>query len=179
MSANIKRLELLQDLMKNHDKHFPKVQFNIGTWANRLYDTVFKPKQAKTCVSAACALGSAACYRPFIKEGLQLFNDVDWGVLSVKFGDYEDFEAGEKFFGINSSESAWLFNPGEYGTSTNNVKPQMVAYRVAALIQAYTVFNKPLFNDSYELRATSADYGLKKPTEADIKELFADLITTS
>jgi len=142
--TRLRRLKELKHLMENHDKIFPQtLRFDLGTWwegtrpdsfADRNYDQMTS-EESLTCGYAACALGSAACYKPFIEEGLALT-----GYAQVPY--YEGnaaFEAGESFFGITEQESYYLFDPCMYPNNNDDpITADQVARRVQELIEKYS-----------------------------------------
>lgn len=151
-AQRLERLEMLQDMLERHDEIFGKdVKFDIRMWFTD-DDNV-----RKDCGTAACALGSAACYPPFMTMGL---NIQDWQGkkpgeedFSARHSDVcydgeEGCSAGAEFFGITRQESEWLFNPDEYLTKDGYnytdqalprfVKPKVVAHRVGVLIEYYS-----------------------------------------
>jgi hypothetical protein len=128
----LKRLKRLKRMLDNHDKLFTKTKFNINGWCLTKVN-----KKGEVCNTAACALGSACLYKPFMKEGLKL----DGNNLPT-YKRHEEFDAGAKFFGITDSESNYLFSPSAYNSSylekpIKNVKPKHVALRVQELIKQY------------------------------------------
>lgn len=172
-AKELKRLKDLKYMLNNHDKLFKpkKIKFNIGSWVNqnpedrnrmKLYPT--KEEAANNvcqCDSSACALGSAALYEPFIKDGLKweiaVKNEHDekngWSIKGYypeepEFDGFSGTYAGAAFFGISNSESSWLFMPDAYfkangdNLSSKKITPKMVAIRVAHLIKHYTKYPK-------------------------------------
>lgn len=102
----IKRLKQLHHMLINHDKLFTNVGFDLNVW--------HKPS---SCGTAACALGSAALYGPFVEQGLRM-NDSYYGssapACAVDDEHYEGFDAGSAFFGLSLAESYFLFDPDQY-----------------------------------------------------------------
>lgn len=141
---NKKRLERLKHLhcmLKNHDKFFneqecagEKVEFNLSVWKAEK-GSVFHTRQGiKTaCGTVACALGSAALYPPFMKEGLGIAK-TSYRATPV-YNDKTGFDAGAEFFGIDLRESTYLFAPSRYKKDEPNSKD--VARRVKILIKRY------------------------------------------
>lgn len=115
----IERLTILKDMLKDFDKHF-KHRFDMEAWY---------------CGTAACALGSAAVYPPFIELGLSLKGTTLPDYYAPYFNGSRDYWAGVRFFGITFYEALYLFNPEAY--SRTQVKPYDVAERVAELISKY------------------------------------------
>jgi hypothetical protein len=157
----LKRLKQLKYMMENHKKIFPESIFDIDAW--------IKPAKSR-CGTAACALGSACFYPPFQKQGLSIdgykkLSDV--GKAAKKIGedafdfspgfdgnDYDGYETGANFFGIEIDESYFLFKPDHYkncgddGSKTflhrffgikqvEKVTPAMVAQRTGMIIERY------------------------------------------
>ena len=108
-STRIERLDNLIYMLDNHDEIFPKLKFNIDSWAKSKEGAEITRKV--DCRTAACALGSACFYEPFTKLGLKLSDD-GWDEPNYK-GE-QDFLAGAKLFGITEEESNFLFSPGEF-----------------------------------------------------------------
>lgn len=119
------KLETLHDMLVNHNKYFKDVDFNMG---------VFIVK--RSCGTAACALGSAAIYPPFMEQGLTA--TLGGFVGDVEYEEWEDFTAGQMFFNITYREAEWLFDPklylDQYGDEFEDITPEIVATRVGALI---------------------------------------------
>lgn len=113
---NRRRLEMLVEMLENHEKHFPNLEFNMGVWH---------------CGSAACALGSAACYPPFVEEGLYIYEAESFEAVPAIQG-YEDLyvahHAAAYFFDISAEKSRDFFYEGRY--SERSVTPGMVAERI-------------------------------------------------
>ena len=140
------RLKKLEYMLRNHDKIFEKkLAFHINYWTANLI------KKKKGCGTVACALGSAAQYPPFMKEGLGFdeyqyaprFENIDSAILS-----------GAAFFGISRDESAWLFTPEYYQKKNRSghhvevkaekISAAIVAKRVAKLRKHYKTKRVPL-----------------------------------
>ncbi|PHS61030.1 MAG: hypothetical protein COB09_18965 [Thalassobium sp.] len=141
----IERLTMLADMLDRHDELF-KVVFDIRQWGSEAIHYETKQHEPELCGSAACALGSAAMYPPFMKQGLRLRYDStgfmvrkDSNVLKEDvtpfYDGHADFMAGSWFFGITGGESCELFDGDEYGYT--KVTAAMVAERVRKLIKVY------------------------------------------
>lgn len=136
--TRIRRLKQLSYMLKNHDTIFPKVKFNLRLWKGT----------EESCGTAACALGSACLYQPFVEAGLGLhdhipitqaaYKEVTQDAQPIFQGKWE-FEAGADFFGITSRESVNLFAPTEYTAEYGKARicPGAVAKRVDQLIKQY------------------------------------------
>ena len=129
MEVNLSRLKKLKYMLEHHDEIFKKDDTSKVKVDNKMYTSVgkfdlsvwFKPN----CVSAACALGSAACYPPFKRMGLKLSGDslVGTGIwFKPEYKEWTDFEAGAAFFSISLYESDWLFNPSHYEIEYENAE---------------------------------------------------------
>lgn len=137
-AERLKRLELLNTMLMEHDHIFSKVKFDIDVWnvsgeenINNVYHRVVLKKSGEICGTAACALGSAALYEPFMKMGLRI------GYYNAPlYDENSEFDAGAEFFGINGRESEYLFSPSEY--DQRKVTPRTVAKRVRELIKQYS-----------------------------------------
>jgi len=136
--TRLRRLKKLRYLMLNHDKIFPQIDFDLNTWWDGDSDELqHGSTNAKDCGTAACALGSAACYKPFIEEGLHL----DERGHEPVYKGTTDWSAGGQFFGITYEESLYLFEPDKYeedGYWGRDITPEVVAERVSWLIKKYT-----------------------------------------
>ena len=168
----LKRLEQLHYMLKNHDKLFKTIKFDLNQWTEECVpDEVCSPthegatNSPLSCTTAACALGSAAMYEPFRKQGLktdvrsQIAED---GVTQLYYPgnpvykDQDGMEAGATFFGITYGEAYWLFSAETYFKPTNSglqelqyakagtITPDMVAKRVRHIIKHYSKTNEPM-----------------------------------
>lgn len=113
------------------------------------------------CGAAACALGHAAIDPNFNRAGLKLGKfEPAWDSFynrakraPVRFKGSQDFQAGERFFGLNRVQSEFLFDPNNYTNRSHkvdyeeivhggiwyidrvqNVKPQRVIKRIEYLL---------------------------------------------
>lgn len=139
-TIRLKRLKQLKYMLDNHSKLFKDTHFYMGAWIKRA--APFKTKQLcryDACGSAACALGSAALYPPFMKAGLKFVRDpMSMYVAWPAYKRFRETEAGMEFFGIDLNEAEYLFIPCEYHQDdTSDIKPKHVAKRVAVLIKKY------------------------------------------
>jgi len=103
---NIKRLKMLRHMLRWHWLYFPRVKFNIETWNST--QTCYVGDKG-FCKSAGCALGSAALWKPFNKQGLKL-NDI----RLPQYQGESDYHAGMYFFDISYPQSTYLFDPQKY-----------------------------------------------------------------
>lgn len=129
-TANLRRLEMLRDMLIRHDELFPTVTFNMNVWY----------REDPSCGTAACAFGSACLYEPFQEEGLHLAQ-FDWqeGVYDPAYEGSVCYSAATLFFDLSFQEAQYLFDPQEYpGLDPAHITPQMVAERVQELIDSYT-----------------------------------------
>lgn len=132
--ANLIRLKMLHKMLVNHHKIFKEVMFDQCTFGKKLSGKVARNAcTGHWCKTAACALGSAALYKPFKKMGLKVNRASD----SVIFGNRENYAAGEKFFNITERQSEYLFGT-HYNMETSDVTPFDVADRVEELIKKYS-----------------------------------------
>lgn len=124
--TRVKRLKVLEDMLKRHDELFPGTGFNMRSWCT-----------STPCDTAACALGSAAFYKPFIKLGLEIA--LDDGTLVPRFSKFFGYEAGQQFFGITEHEAGRMFDPDTYppNNNWNPITTEQVARRVKLLIRKY------------------------------------------
>lgn len=131
-----KRLETFEFLLRNLETELPEVKvFCMSTWGSDWTpereaqeteeETVFShldPDAPNVCGTAACALGSAALYPPFIKQGLHVSKTYpDWankkdnidqviGCTDPETGyKYENGAAGQLFFGLSRAKSDLIF----------------------------------------------------------------------
>lgn len=141
----LKRLRQLKYMMENHNKIFTTVKFNLNLW-------FMAPKRElcgtdNRCKSAACVLGSAALYDPFIAEGLKLSSPREslqsYGKMIAEpvYKSWTGSIAGAEFFGLTYSEAVWLFMPDNYkdkkGDDSKTVTRKRVAKRIGILIKQY------------------------------------------
>lgn len=143
--TRLARLNELKYMLINHDKLFRTVKFNICVFGEEKSDAPDDGIADKSCMTAACAIGSAALHEPFKKAGLTYPLD-NYG---PKYKDEEDsFLAGAKFFGITPTESFWLFDPKYYTNkqrkpiSPKKITPDIVAARVQILVGHYLDFTE-------------------------------------
>lgn len=149
------RLRELHKMLKNHEKLFKGVVFDLTSWANEkdgLQDEDFakaeKTKKYIDCASSACALGSAGLHKPFIAQGL-VTTMHGYDDASVCYDQETSFEAGAKFFGLTLTESKWLFDPNAYRfnpqvpfnepKAKKFITHKAVATRVLHLIKHYEI----------------------------------------
>lgn len=140
----ITRLRQLKNMLEKHDKIFPKrLEFHMNSWFEGKLE---KNKSIKDCGTAACALGSAACYTPFNKSGLTIIRHRDYeGKLTdsfePKYKTHTGVSAGVRFFDISYDEANFLFMPEEYENGEEDQKlisPNRVANRVQVIIDNYS-----------------------------------------
>lgn len=149
---NVQRMEDFYDLLMNLNSRIPEIEFfDMGIFhleeayysnTNRvipLYDEEYN------CGTAACALGSAALYPPFIKQGLCVDESTGDG---VRFEEHLDFRAGAEFFGLQDwwipgsykrGDLEWLFWPDPDRVLT----PQDIAERVLVITCQEGLFDAP------------------------------------
>lgn len=188
-TQRISRLKKLKYMLENHETIFAKpnqkgnlngqMAFSISAWKDNFgrnfyildHTDVALGKNAD-CGTAACALGSSAFYQPFRDLGLRYSRKDACPVYGRGDDRAEEFEAGERFFGISYDESLFLFSPSEYrqenirynrqkgkswktalkgecskvysSADYNLVTPHWVAKRVQKLIDHYSEFIQPL-----------------------------------
>lgn len=107
---NKERLIMLKDMLLRHDEIFPKLRFDIAAWSR---DTKgeFGVNEDGSCGTAACALGSACFYKPFIEQGLVM--------NALGLPEYQNnlhYNAGAEFFGLTNKQALYLFGPYEYNS---------------------------------------------------------------
>jgi len=143
MAINLERCRMFAKLLdKLSIDPLPGTQFNMNHWGKL---------RGESCGTAACALGHAALFEPFQKEGLEMKGDKYWneGYKTVKTPEdmksYNDFqvcykglsayEAGYAFFGIPKPDSTEysFFYPRR-----NNSTPADVARNLRAIVKAET-----------------------------------------
>lgn len=134
--TRMERLTMLEDMLRRHKELFQEITFNINCWLST-------EPGFNSCGSAACALGSAGLYPPFVAQGLvthKIRSDVYYIIdEDVKHHPY-GVEAGELFFHISPEESERLFLPDYY--QEKPVTAEAVADRVQELIQHYSTEGK-------------------------------------
>jgi len=136
----------------NRLKHFvtilkivPKLKFKMSAWmAEDVLDTPCPEKLPKNfieikCTTVCCALGWAALDKKFNRAGLTVRSDTHlhrcYG--NVYFKEYEETEAGQKFFGITSTEADKLFLEESYKKDSDDIKPRHVITKIQKLIKKY------------------------------------------
>jgi len=144
----IEKLKQLKNLMDNHDKYFGRqnTSFCLHTWTSKT-----------ECGTSACALGSAAQHKPFMKRGLHLVNKEGYYTTREEpyfQGDY-GMDAGKEFFEITLEESLWLFDPDAYFTS--DIKLEHVSHRINTLIEHYSENAQPF------IKVDDIEYGEDLP----------------
>lgn len=189
-SLRLQRLTELKYVMDNHDKLFKKVVFDIGSWAylkdrkserkyveNKYKDLNCDIAKKVGCGTAACALGSAAMYEPFVKKGLKIKSQYDGWASGSEWLDFEPSykghtgtDAGTAFFGITEKEASYLFMPDAYHEPENyfgemrfsdalkkgltkavrTVKPKHVSERIQKLIDSYKKDEQPFLENDPE-----------------------------
>ena len=154
----ITRLKQLRYMMNNHAKIFKKrkIKFDIETWLSKeleVYETAESYDGCSTnseevfCGFAACVLGSAALYRPFIQQGLGAetnCSENDRNETRVTFEPVykskKGFSAGKAFFGLSDYEAEDLFLSCSYFRAlehSTKIKPKDVVKRIDTLIEHY------------------------------------------
>lgn len=150
--TRLSRLAELYYMLKNHDKIFApqQITFDLNDWAVK---KTVRHGGRPHCSTAACALGSAGFYQPFMKKGLKTiacensFGDNVYRVYA-KTQDYcyLGFSAGSIFFKISEDESEFLFDPACY---TYKPKAINVALRVRDLYKHYLKNNEPFLKCTF------------------------------
>jgi len=147
---NIERLEMLKDLMLNLHERLPHIKFfDMHTWGTEIHEGTVKstndgddggegvlstkstPLNTVDCGTAACALGCAGLYKPFIEMGLESLDDGD-GNLSIRYETHGSWFAGKYFFDITMNEVKQIFEADCYKGKT--ITPEMVVARVDEVI---------------------------------------------
>lgn len=140
--TRLERLKQLKYMLDNHHKIFKGTKFDMDNWIKMInpFSKGLPPKTSiekipEFCGTAACALGSAALYPPFVKLGLYAGCDEekDYVFYKRELG----YDAGAKFFGISENNSYYLFNPDAYDKISKNITPKDISKHVAILINQY------------------------------------------
>lgn len=120
-------------LLKELEKKFPKLKFDMGDFGSHSAD--HPPAEKNYCGTVACQLGTAALHKPFRDQGLIGLWDIESsyaekynprtkkveqdtkysdGELRITFfGKHMDqYEIGAKFFGISHKLSEFMFGSG-------------------------------------------------------------------
>lgn len=84
------------------------------------------------CGTAACAVGHACLSPWFQAEGLSLRQD--WGGVTPMFGDFDGWEAVEKFFGLSNDDAEHLFYRWKYPKYGVDTTAPEVADRIEQFI---------------------------------------------
>lgn len=101
-----------------------QVLFDIGDWVS---SNSFGP--ANACGTTACAVGHACLDQRFNEMGLH----IEIGEAKPIFKNKENWDAVEKFFGIENETAEMLFM--DYHYDTTDVTPAQVLERVVLLLQ--------------------------------------------
>lgn len=107
------RLLKLADLLEQDAKNENGVKFDLESWGvanNGNNPTV-------SCNTSACAIGLACLSRIFEQDGLTYeVNKLSFGRIFIEpmFGDFYNWTATEKFFGISIEISSQLFSIASY-----------------------------------------------------------------
>lgn len=128
---NIQRLETLYHMLTSDIP--PEVDFfNMGGWHvknihKEHLSSVSVSLTGTECGTAACALGCAALYPPFQKEGLVIFGS------EVQYESRYGYDAASGFFKISKAHAQYLFSPTSYPVG-RPITPLMVAARARELL---------------------------------------------
>jgi hypothetical protein len=150
--TRLNRLAELYYMLKNHDKIFaPRhITFDLNDWATM---KTVKHGGRPHCQTAACALGSAGFYEPFMKKGLKttkwasIMGESTYRVsVETRSGSCIGFSAGSRFFKITQEESEFLFHPTRYSYKPKAVN---VAMRVRHLYKYYLKNDAPFIKDDW------------------------------
>lgn len=141
LSEKIKRLEMMKDMLENHNKIFPELRFDLNMWH---------------CGTAACAVGSAMCYKPFQDMGLHSYPSLSRSgrlqsvpIYAGPNGAATNWRAVTSFFGLTKKQAKKLFYEDSYKEG-GNTPASGVAERVGRMIQS---FKKALAKEETELKA--------------------------
>lgn len=117
----------LLKLAKFLREEVPRDRFDYWTFAGPDWDG-----SSMTCGTKACALGWATTIPAFHRAGLRMELHPEYN--SVRFtveGKYMDpFEAGAVFFGLEGSESDYLFTP----SGTPDDRPDLAAAKIEKFV---------------------------------------------
>lgn len=142
---NMLRLALLRHMLL---EELPVENFNMKTWLEM---------GSNGCGTAACALGSAAVYSPFMALGLGTHESFgDSGILIPAVQEkhlLRGYLAGAKFFDISLFQSEKLFDPHEYPFSP--VTKEHVIEAITKLIGPHNPFDN---YQSIRYEATEDEY---------------------
>lgn len=67
-----------------------------------------------TCGTVGCIAGHAACYPPFVEEGLHLEDINNWEYKAICFETETGASAVEEFFGISTDQFDYMFGSDSY-----------------------------------------------------------------
>lgn len=124
------RLLMLSDMLDNHAELFPKTEFDLSTWVEGSEAQTDSDTQPYECGYAACAVGSALFWPPFIEQGFALDD------YEPSFEDKRGWDAVMVFFGLRTIYHAYyLFSEDEY--LDFNVEPTAsnVARRIRKFVE--------------------------------------------
>lgn len=162
MKERLERLGELKHLMENHDELIgkpEKVAFNMNFWRTKRERLGLTVEIPESCGTAACALGSACLYKPFMEKGLKT-EAYDQGIYKPALTGYNSpindycnsgVYVGAEFFGISHKEAEFLFSPLQYTDKylfselarrfqkrvVKRIRPKQVARRIDILMQRY------------------------------------------
>lgn len=90
--------------------------FNMSIWYRKADTEEGDSDQSVECGYAACALGQAAIYPPFMEMGLRVELLSSSGFVSFKKDerDYHHTRAGAAFFDLTVGEASFIFDVDEY-----------------------------------------------------------------
>lgn len=137
--TRLKRLKMLSNMLKKHDKLFKTVAFDMNAWeiSKKAIESRYQSYEdiviTDKCKSAACAAGSACLYPPFKKMGLRLKGSI-YEERHPSYKGYTGWSAVGEFFGICEFEAKRVFDSYSYA---HKPKPKTVAKRVDSLVRTY------------------------------------------
>lgn len=153
---SVVRLTKLVDLLQNFDNNLEIIDHGVKSfdlqgwyWPDNLKAKVCDKKTTQrgkivSCGTTACAAGSAALHPWFNERGLYLINQADgdeepeW---TIQYGKKTAFQAAGAFFGIDYSESIYIFSPSSY-TSDEVQNPHVVAARIKAMLRGMQTYRE-------------------------------------
>jgi len=143
MTVNVQRLEKLALALDAYQASPGAADFDLENWTSvKKRRGGFLWLREVECGTAACAVGLACLSGIFADEGLSHYRLDDGGIVPI-FGDTENWQAVQAFFGLTRKQSHRLFDSDKYEISKGPIAAAAVARRIRATVNKSLKARKP------------------------------------